>query len=621
MYAWGACRTIYVGDSGELVAAVHILGIPHPSGYPLYVLLGKLWTLLVPIGSIAFRMSLFSAACGAVTAGLIHRLCRRASLHPVAAACAALAFAFAPSVWGEANVQRVYALNASFVAAATAAAFEWHRERRPGALTAASFLCGLGASNHTFMGVYAIALAAFVVVHEPALLRRPRQVAACAAACLAGLVPYAYLPVRSRLNPPLDWGNPETWPAFVAVVTRRDFWNRRWYEGPADLVPIAADYLRSLGTELYWIGAVVGFLGLAVGWRRRQPVLLLLLVMAGNLAAMASHGSRSDLFLWHRYYIPSYLMAAILLAIGVDAVLARLPPAARWAPLLIPALALALGFRAFDRSRYRIAEDYSRTLLATLPPGAPLAASDDNILFVLIYLRMVEGVRPDVDLILQGVGESDLPPLRFNPDTDPLFFTHHPNWNMAGLDVVPVGLVFQTVRAGRPAPPVASLGDRLEGEDDPRVPKDYLTQNLVGEFHYMKGASWERGDWPRAWKEFQRAVDASPQNDVLFYNVALICRRNGLFEEALAAFRRSEAINPRRIASASRAVASDKVREVAVDLERAQALERVAAPALGGVPPGSAAYHEALARILEEQGHVLEARGHALRAAVLRGGS
>ena len=65
LYAVGACRTIYVGDSGELVAAVYTLGIPHPSGYPLYVLLGKLWTLAVPIGSIAFRMSLFSAACAA----------------------------------------------------------------------------------------------------------------------------------------------------------------------------------------------------------------------------------------------------------------------------------------------------------------------------------------------------------------------------------------------------------------------------------------------------------------------------------------------------------------------------------------------------------------------------
>ena len=53
--------------------AVHVLGIPHPTGYPLYVLLGKLWTVLVPVGSIAYRLSLFSAACAALACALVYR--------------------------------------------------------------------------------------------------------------------------------------------------------------------------------------------------------------------------------------------------------------------------------------------------------------------------------------------------------------------------------------------------------------------------------------------------------------------------------------------------------------------------------------------------------------------
>ena len=74
VYTVGACRTIFVGDSGELVGAVYLLGIPHPTGYPLYVLLGKLWTLLVPVGSIAYRMSLFSAVCAAAACGVLYCL-------------------------------------------------------------------------------------------------------------------------------------------------------------------------------------------------------------------------------------------------------------------------------------------------------------------------------------------------------------------------------------------------------------------------------------------------------------------------------------------------------------------------------------------------------------------
>src|SRR5262249_25492933 len=149
------------------------------------------------------------------------------------------------------------------------------------------------------------------------------------------------------------------------------------------------------------------------------------------------------------------------------------------------------------------------------------------ILFVLIYLTMVEGVRPDVNLIMQGVGAPERPPLRFNPDSDPIFFTHHPNWKRPDLDIVPVGLVFEARRAGqiRPEPKIPLW--QLPGEDDPAVPKDDLTQNLIGELHYMLGFTLAAHDWHRAEHEFALAKAAAPGNDVLFYNLGLIYERNG----------------------------------------------------------------------------------------------
>ena len=201
---------------------------------------------------------------------------------------------------------------------------------------------------------------------------------------------------------------------------------------------------------------------------------------------------------------------------------------------------LIVGFPRNDRSRYRIAEDFSRSLLEELPPGAHLSASDDNILFVLIYLQMVESVRPDINLIMQGVGQADLPPLRFDPDVDPLYFTHHPNWQFPGLEVAPSGLTFKIDRAGRPMEPFLIEKWELEGESDPRVPKDYLTQNLVGHFHYMLGLTLERRDWPQAEAQFERARAAAPRNDVLFYNLGLIYARNGLLTRSLSSFLHSQ---------------------------------------------------------------------------------
>ena len=228
LYAVGACPTIYVGDSGELVAAAHTLGIPHPSGYPLYVLLGKLWTLLVPLGSVAYRMSLFSALFAGIAVGLLFLAARALGVGRLAAAGAAVAFAVSPSFWGEANVQRVYSLNACFVALATLLAMRWwaegeapisaseassHRSfhRRDRLFINIALVCGIGAANHTFLAVWGASFFVFAaLVVDRSLLRRARTLLAAAAAALLGLSIYGFLVFRSRQDPRLDWSDPES---------------------------------------------------------------------------------------------------------------------------------------------------------------------------------------------------------------------------------------------------------------------------------------------------------------------------------------------------------------------------------------------------------------------------
>jgi tetratricopeptide (TPR) repeat protein len=221
-----------------------------------------------------------------------------------------------------------------------------------------------------------------------------------------------------------------------------------------------------------------------------------------------------------------------------------------------------------------------------------------------------------VDLILEGVGGTRLPPLAFDPDRDPVFLTHHPNWNVAGLTEAPAGLLFRPWRSGRPLPEPLPVPEWLEGERDPRVPKDYLTQNLIGNFHYMRGVTFENRDWSAARREFALATAAAPDNDVLFYNLGLIFRRNGLYEESIAAFRRSAEINPREIASLSKPVAADRVRDLEQESARIAALESrlLTSPDLSGPSAGSAAFHRKLAALLAGTGEPVAARGHRLRA-------
>lgn len=571
VYVVGACRTIYVGDSGELVAAAATLGIPHPSGYPLYVLLGHLWIKLLPFATPAFAMSLFSACCAAGACAMLYALLRRSGVDGLAATVGALVLAFSTSFWSQANIQRVYTLGAFLMVAVIAAALEWQRRRQLRFMMLAAFLAGLGAANHTVTLVVGATVGLWALLVDRGWLRRPLHLLACVGAGMVGLLPYAYLPWRSRQQPRLDWGNPETLDAFLDVVLRRDFWHRAWQEGPADLLVIAADWAQSLALETLGLGLLLALLAIAWG-RGRWPVGLAIAGMLTNLAAVGLHGSRSDLFIWHRYYIPSYILLALLAGWGTQVAFERWGQRLR-ALLLLPLAMLAVGWSRHDRSDFTLADDFSRTLLSTLPPGAHLAASDDNILFVLIYLHLAEGLRPDIDLIMQGVGDADLPALRFDPDDDPLYFTHHPNWNHPQIDVVPVGLVFRTVRRGAPLPEPKIPKTELDGGWDPAVPKDYLAQNLNGHFHYMLGLTFERRDWPRAQAEFERAMGAAPDNDVLFYNLGLIYRRNGMDRRALAAFERAAEINPRHIPSANPVRPIDQLEEQRRRVEAREALE------------------------------------------------
>ena len=159
-------------DGGDLASAVAVGGIPHPPGYPTYVLLGRMFALL-PLRDVAFRLNLMSAACAATTIVLLYMLlvltltprrnthtpARWDAIETLAPVCAALAFAFSPVFWSQALITEVYALNALFVAATLLLA-------QSGRTRLTWLVFGLGLGNHLSLLLVAPALLL--------LLTRPR---------------------------------------------------------------------------------------------------------------------------------------------------------------------------------------------------------------------------------------------------------------------------------------------------------------------------------------------------------------------------------------------------------------------------------------------------------------
>jgi hypothetical protein len=162
------------GDGGELQHTLAVLGVAHPTGYPLYTLVGWLWAKFIPFGTIAWRVNLFSAVCGAAAAvmvyGIVYRLTRRV-LPGLAGACF---LAFSPSFWILSSTTEVYALHALFVAAIFYLLLVWRDAgtRRFKVLIPVTFVYGLSLSHHRTMLLLAPAILLFVLLEQPVLWQR-----------------------------------------------------------------------------------------------------------------------------------------------------------------------------------------------------------------------------------------------------------------------------------------------------------------------------------------------------------------------------------------------------------------------------------------------------------------
>src|ERR1700758_425325 len=110
LYFLTAARDFVVGDSPELTIAAVTLGVAHPPGYPLFTMLGHLFSLL-PIGSIPFRVNLLSVVCDSLTVGVVYLIALRLVQSRAAAAIAALALAVNPVFWEWSLAAEVFPLN------------------------------------------------------------------------------------------------------------------------------------------------------------------------------------------------------------------------------------------------------------------------------------------------------------------------------------------------------------------------------------------------------------------------------------------------------------------------------------------------------------------------------
>src|SRR5262245_7911572 len=193
-------RTVPGGDSGELILAAQTLGVAHPPGYPLFTMLGKLFSLL-PISTIAWRINLFSAVCDAAAAALLLLATARWTGNVWAGVLAGGLFAFSPLIWSNSVGAEVFALNNLFCAGLIWLLIRFFQKPDEPTARATALWCGLGLSNHHLFALFAIPAAIAVLWNGRKFLLTSRSFAVLAGCFCLGLVPYFYLPLAAARHP------------------------------------------------------------------------------------------------------------------------------------------------------------------------------------------------------------------------------------------------------------------------------------------------------------------------------------------------------------------------------------------------------------------------------------
>ena len=339
-------------DTGELQAVGPLLGTAHPTGFPTYVLLGWLASVVLqPFGEPAFRMNLLSTLCVAVAAGITVDLVRGLTGRVVLGVAAGIGLALTPIAWSIATHAEAHALHLALVAILLWLLVEWEarvrgprgpavaagdageatRDRGDRFLIAATIVFGLSVGNHSLTLLLAIPVGLYVLAVDPGIWRRGRLVLALIATLVATVVlVYLELPLRAMPGPfraPLVYGTPYTWDGFRYIVLAEQFQGS--LSDPFGELPRKFGELVSRTSSQFGILApLIPFAFVATALRRPRYALL-----TGTAAAItcffAASYVNADI---NRYYLGPALMAwtwlAILAAAAVDLLAAMVGEAA-----------------------------------------------------------------------------------------------------------------------------------------------------------------------------------------------------------------------------------------------------------------------------------------------------
>ena len=391
--------TIYTLDSAELTMGAATLGIVHAPGYPLFLLIGHLFSWL-PVGDVGFRINLFSAVSLGLTAPLLFYLLLNLLDDMWAALAAALMFVWSYYVWTSGIVAEVYAPQIVTLAACGWSLSRMVRQSPPtrAAALGTGALYGVAVAMHPSSIFFAPGM-----VVAFGLLRVPWRTCLLAAGlgALGVIVTLVYFPVRYAAGPDLNLAGSYHYDGSFEPVdlqsVRGIWWMLRGaqFEGlmfAGGYVPSSEALARLVGNWL-GIGVILGGVGMYMMGTLRRGLLAAWLVLFFPFTYFYSTYGAPDT---ETMFGPSYLLWAVTIGYGFKWITENSPPRLRFAAAVVaPAIFLIVNYPLVDSHDNYEVRERSELLFATLPDQAAVFGVWWEVV-PLQYLQLIEGQHQDV---------------------------------------------------------------------------------------------------------------------------------------------------------------------------------------------------------------------------------
>lgn len=569
VYILTLAPSVYFGHSAELTAAAYNLGIAHPPGYPLYLLLGKLFTLLIPFGEVAMRMNLLSAVFAALTAVMIYLIGRALNHSRLTATLTALIAAFSFTFWSQALVAEVYTLAALFFCAMIFFTLLWLKDKQERWLLLLALTAGLSLTHHVIIAAFFPVFLLFILLNKPGIFKEWKLIVRVILLFLLPLLLYLYLPIRSAANTLNDWGNPETLSRIIDHVTAKQFSGLFLKQGSAGFMFQWNVFIAALLKQFPSFLLILVVIGVIAELKRQKKILFffLALLAVGVCYPLA-------------YFVPNiepqfiyiFLCLTLFMGLGLNGLYqwmqkgkkARISWVSAVILVIIALLPLAVNWTKCDQSGNYLARNYGRNIINTLEQNSSLIIDTENELFITAYFKIVEGLRPDVNVYdaMQNIffipamktQDKDKKPVtiadlyqfvnRMLTEKKPVYFTNPIFQNFRFADY---GVLYKSVLSSENLENF-KIDDPWDKYDRGGLDRPYPGPNekeTIGKYYFSRGKYLDKTNKKELAGDFlEKALSAAGDQHSVLKNLAIFYMQTSKFDEAKSILEKAIKVYP-----------------------------------------------------------------------------